>query len=330
MKLVKFLKMTGMLCWLSQLALIAGENKVLIIAGHGGLEKFQKTFYHQAKDLRQILIDEFDYTAQDIQVFVAANPDSAPIEFPQCTAANIRKYFQEKGRKLSPENTLFCFLIGHGSYDNEWGKFNIVGKDLRDFDYALLLNKLKTRRVCFVNMASSSGPFIDKLSKKNRIILTATRNGFEKNATQFTAQFLDVLSATDATDLNKDGLISVAEIFIATRDRVVKFYDSKKQLRPEHPLLDDDGDGFGTEMPDLLEGDGLLAGEIYLNQRHAQSLHESDQEKVAQTPADRQKSKILAQIKALKKKKSTFAEDDYYDALEKLMIALASVNQGNN
>ncbi len=312
----------------SQIAL-AGNNEVLIIGGHGGLEHFQNQFYRQVKELRQILLNDYGYEETDIQVFVGQNPDSAAVKFPLSTAKNINQYFADMAGRISSRDLFFCFLIGHGSYDNEWAKFNIVGNDLRDFDFSRLLSKIPVQKLCFINMSSASGPFIDKISNANRIVITATRNGFEKNATQFSTQFLNTLNNPETSDLNKDGLLSATEIFIATRDRVVKYYDSKNLLRPEHPLLDDDGDGYGTEMPDLLEGDGMFASEVYIHQTRAVNTA-SVKSETANSIMEHKKQRILSQIKELKKKKISFGEDAYYDELEKLMIELAKVNQGNN
>lgn len=323
-----YLKLLWLFILIAPQFLIA-SNKVLIIAGAGGLDNFKSQFYNQATELQRLLIDNYGYSQADIQVFVANNPDSIEVKYPESTAQNITAYFDEKAREFTAASTFFCFLIGHGSYDNEWGKFNLVGTDLRDIDYSQLLSQLKSRKILFVNMASASGPFLDKISRKNRVVITATRDGFEKNATQFAEQFLSTLSNSENSDLNKDGRISATELFISTRDRVVGYYDSKKQLRPEHPVLDDNGDGFGTEMPDLLEGDGMLANDIILNQvidEKAASLNPVSTNAVD----DIRKQNILIMIKALQKKKNTLDVDDYYDELEKLMIELAKITQEKN
>ena len=76
-------------------------------------------------------------------------------------------------------------LIGHGSFDTQQAKFNLIGPDLTAKDYAQLLAGLPTRRVVFINCASSSGEFVKPLSAENRIVITATRSGNEQNATIF-------------------------------------------------------------------------------------------------------------------------------------------------
>ncbi|KAA3663489.1 MAG: hypothetical protein DWQ10_00025 [Calditrichaeota bacterium] len=303
------------------------ENKVLIIAGAGGTAEFDSLFFQQALELQQLLITNYGYGSEDITVFVADSPDSARQQFPQSTALNVQNYFKSATSELTAQDDFFCFLIGHGSYDNEWGKFNLPGNDLRDFDYSRLLDGIHVNKILFINMASASGTFIDKISKKDRIVITATRNGFEKNATEFANQFLETLRNSKSSDLNKDGQLSATELFVATRDRVVKYYDVNKQLRPEHPLIEDDGDGFGTEMPDLQEGDGIIAGEIYIAQRKSTQKKIDSSSMQPVTASDMKRENILARIKALKKKKTVMNEDDYYDELENLMVKLAKLSQ---
>ncbi|MCA9733196.1 hypothetical protein KC799_13755, partial [candidate division KSB1 bacterium] len=175
-------------------ASLVAQNKVLIIAGAGGTPEFENMFYQQAVGLHDLLIESFGYESKDIVVLVADTPDSIEQIYAKATAKNIRNYFVNDASGMSSQSNLFCFFIGHDSYDNEWGKFNISGKDLRDFDYSQLLNSVPFNKLLFINMASASGTFIDKLSKENRVIITATRDGFEKNATQFASQFLETLS----------------------------------------------------------------------------------------------------------------------------------------
>ncbi|MFQ5639727.1 MAG: hypothetical protein ACE5IR_17215, partial [bacterium] len=151
-------------------------------------------------------------------------------------------------------------------------------------------------------------------------------NGFERNATRFAEHFLNALEQNFEADLNKDGELSVTEAFIFARDNLVRDYDEKKQLRPEHPLLDDNGDGEGTETPDLLAGDGVVAARFLFKQEKAtgQVQQAPGAEKVTLSKAQQ---KILAQVRKLQERKDTMPEDEYYKEFEKLMIQLAKLKE---
>src|SRR5581483_9637554 len=91
--------------------------------------------------------------------------------------------------KAAPDDIVMVVLIGHGSAQGTEARFNLPGPDLTATDYAHLLDKFPSQRVALVNAASASGDFIAALSKKNRIIVTATRSGGEKNETVFGEYF---------------------------------------------------------------------------------------------------------------------------------------------
>src|SRR4029078_12285942 len=129
------------------------------------------------------------------------------------TAEDVKRTFTTLKTQLDANNVLFVFLIGHGSFDGKEAKFNLVGPDLSASDYNELLSALPTRRVVVFNMSSASGEFVKPLSAKGRIVVTATRNGQETNATRFTGFFINALNATDG-DTDQDGHTSVLEAFV--------------------------------------------------------------------------------------------------------------------
>ena len=299
------------------------EKKVMILAGSGGTAEYRVKFYSQATHLRDIMVSKFGFADEDIALLVETQADSM-LQFMPNDAQSIKSIFSKFKTDLQADDVLLVFLLGHGSFDGEWAKLNITGPDLRDMDFANLLNQLPTERMLFVNMASASGPFLEKLSKKGRIIVTATRNGIERNATRFAEHFLNSLQLDLDADLNKDGELSVTEAFIFARDNLIRDYDEKKQLRPEHPLLDDNGDGEGTETPDLLSGDGVLAANFLFKQQKQPNAPLASSG--AAVLSGSQKS-VLEKINALKEKKESMSEEDYYNELEKLMIELARLKE---
>jgi hypothetical protein len=306
------------------LSSLHADKKAVILAGSGGTEKYAMKFYDQATKLREILLTKFAFRENDLHLFMETATDSL-LQFTPNDAGSIKSVFSKLKQDLKQQDVLLIFLLGHGTYDGEWAKLNIEGADLRDIDFANLVDQLPTDNILFVNMASASGPFLEKLSHKGRIIITATRNGLERNATRFAEHFLSALEQDFEADLNKDGELSVTEAFIFARDNLVRDYDEKKQLRPEHPLLDDNGDGEGTETPDLLAGDGVLASRFLFKQEKAQSRTAS--EATLKTPLSPAQQKILEQVRKLQEQKSAMPEDEYYKAFEKLMIELARLKE---
>src|SRR6185503_3597680 len=174
---------------------------VLIINGPGGEAAYAQQFEEWTGQLRSALTEKFGFDAKNVKILSEKGN-------PRATADEVKKTFAELKSQLDANNVLFVFLIGHGSFDGKEAKFNLVGPDLSASEYNALLSLLPTHRVVVFNMSSASGEFAKSLSAKGRIVITATRNGQESNATRFPGFFIAALNANDA-DTDQDGHISV-------------------------------------------------------------------------------------------------------------------------
>lgn len=230
---------------------------------------------------------------------------------------------------MTPEDQLFVFLVGHGTFDGRWSKFNLVGPDLRGIDYAKLLAELPTRRIVFVNTSSASGPFIKTLSAEERVIITATKSGTQYHETSFADFFLDALSGTDS-DFNKDGKVSMLEAFQYARRQQDQLYEDERRLRTEHPLLDDNGDGEGSQAPDDSD-DGRWASRVSLYPVSPElQVTLEKAEAGTLSPADSlrlEKARLTTAVEDLKAKKDQLSSEEYAKQLESLLIRLAKVNR---
>ncbi len=115
---------------------------------------------------------------------------------------------EKKGASREP---LWIVLIGHGTYDGREAKFNLRGPDVTDLELAEWLAPLK-RPVAILDCASASGPFLNRLSGENRVVVTATKSGNELNFTRF-GQYLAEAITNPRADLDKDGQVSLLEAY---------------------------------------------------------------------------------------------------------------------
>ena len=304
-----FVLLPGVVC-----AQKVDANKfVVIINGPGGEAAYAQTFEQWTEQLRSSLCEKFGFDRRNIRIL--AEKADAP-----ATAEGVKKTFTELKSQLDANNVLFVFLIGHGSFDGKEAKFNLVGPDLSASEYNTLLSALPTRRVIVFNMASASGEFIKSLTAKGRIVITATRNGQETNATRFTGFFIAALNAADA-DTDQDGHISVLEAFVYANRLTEDFYKRAGRLATEHALLDDNGDGVGHDK--LEAGEGLLARATYLD-----SLSVEDAAATAATGRlMKERTRLEGEIEQLIARKGNMAEAEYETTLERLFIELAKVNR---
>jgi len=216
-------------------------------------------------------------------------------------------------------------LIGHGTFDGKEAKFNLRGPDLSAAELADWLKPVR-RPLAVINCASSSGPFINKLSATNRVIVTATKSGFEQNYARFGRYMAEAIVDPHA-DLDRDGQTSVLEAFLMASRRVAEFYDTEGRLATEHALLDDNGDGLGTPA-DWFRGiravkkakEGASADGLRAHQFH---LIRSAQEQMLSSELRAKRDELELAIARLRDAKSQMKEDDYYRQLEKLAIEVA-------
>jgi hypothetical protein len=290
------------------------KNKfVLVITGAGGEPAYTKQFEQWTTELQQALTSRFGFVTDNFTVLTESGPKKA-------TADEVRAAFTTLQTKLQPENVLFVFFIGHGSFDGREAKFNLVGRDLSAVDYSNLLTSLPTKRVVIFNMSSASGEFIKSLSAKGRIVITATKSGQEQNATRFPGFFITALTANDS-DSDQDGHISVLETFAYATRLTNEFYARAGRLATEHALLEDTGDGVGREKAE--SGEGLLARATYLDSLNLEQAAAS----AATAKLLRDRKRLEGEIETLIGNKTRMKETEYYVELEKLFIELAKVNR---
>ena len=291
----------------------AFADRIIIIVGKGGQSQYTQKFNAYADKLDKALTSQLGYQSFQIVLLRESGGDSA---------SHVRRAFAQLAT-IAPEEQVAVIYFGHGTHDGQWAKMNLTGPDLRDVDVAALLDRLPSRQQIVVHTGAASGPFIQKLSHANRVIITATRGGDENHTTVFPEYFIDALTAGNEADLDKNGEISLLEAFDYARDRLVRFYEDAKRLRPEHPLLDDNGDGEGSETPSTASGDGRLANKVYLKARTSVTTIES----VITNPLLKEKAALLDEIETFKARKSEILEAEYKQKLEELFIKLARLNR---
>lgn len=288
----------------------------VIISGIGGEEAYSTRFAKWTADLRSALVERLGFAEERVTTL-----SEKPAEEDQpCSADAVREVFGKLRVSVKPDNQVFIFFIGHGSFDGKTAMFNLMGKDLSAADYAQLIKSLPTRKVVIANMASASGEFIKPLSGAGRVVITATRSGQEQNAPRFAEYFVAALGSPEA-DADKNSRVSALEAFTYATKLTAGYYEKKGLLATEHALLDDNGDGVGHAKAD--EGDGALAKTTYFDSLPLQQA--GGDEELAKLFSER--LRLESEIEQLKARKAQMNEDEYENALEKLLIEFAKVGQ---
>lgn len=220
---------------------------------------------------------------------------------------------------------LWLAFVGHGTFNGKEAKFNLPGPDISATELSEWLKPLK-RRVILVQGASASGPFINRLSASNRIIITATRSGSEQNYARFGINAANALT-NSLSDVDQDGQNSALEVFLAASRMTTEWYKSEGRIATEHPLIDDNGDGRGTPA-DWFQGlrvvkkstDGALADGLRANQVF---IVPSEFEANLTVEQRQWRDAKEIEIARLRDRKATMPEAEYLAALEKLLLELS-------
>ncbi len=96
---------------------------------------------------------------------------------------------------------------------------------------------------------SASGFTLKPLAATGRIVITATEADLEVNETLFPHALADVLAEPpEGIDRDKDGKVSIFELYLAVVAKVIQQYVDDENLPTEHAKIDDNGDGHGSEL----------------------------------------------------------------------------------
>jgi hypothetical protein len=210
-------------------------------------------------------------------------------------------------------------LIGHGSFDGYEYKINLPGPDISGVELGALLDRIGCTRQLVVNMTSASGGSRASLEKANRVVITATKSGNEKNATVFARFWVEALR-DPAADTDKNETVSALEAFTYAETKTAQFYETQKRLATEHPILEDTGQGDGERKPSPENGEGLKAAQFALLRIGAAQTAASTPEKKALLD---KRDTLEEQIDKLKYEKAAMPADEYKKQLQDLLLQLA-------
>src|SRR5579862_885384 len=178
------------------------------ISGLGGEPDYEQRFKMIANDIDSSL----KKAGGDANVITMVGP----------TREQIRARLGEVAKQAKPGDALVLMLIGHGTFDGVEYKFNIPHADVTGAELATLLDHVTAERQLVVNMTSASGGSIDALRKPNRVVITATKTGTEKNATIFARYWAEALR-DPASDADKNENVSALEAFHYAQQKTNEF-----------------------------------------------------------------------------------------------------------
>ncbi len=321
------MRLVGTVCastrWLAALLCLwalpvhAGTNSVptlLLVIGAPGDPEFTTNFVEQAT-----------LWSQAIETAGARKLELGKMEGGTNDLAELKRTLAAEPKDGLAE--LWIVLIGHGTFDGKEARFNLRGPDLSAADLAEALKPF-SRPMAIIGTASASAPFMKPLAGTNRIVITATRSGYETSFARFGLELARSI-ASPVADLDQDGQTSLLESFLHASANVLDSYRTQTRLMTEHALLDDNGDGMGTPaewfrgLRAVKKADGKQA----LDGLRAHQWHLVRSETESRlTPAQRaRRDQLELEVARLRDRKSDLKEGDYFARQEELLRELATL-----
>lgn len=293
---------------------------LLVVSGLGGEAGYRKDLASWTSSLTTAARTLGIPAANVVQL---VGDSAAAPTLPRATRERVLASLQDMTRRTRSGDLVVIFLAGHGSHEGAESRINLPGPDLTAAELGVALEPLNDRRVVIVNAASASGDFLPVLSKNGRVVITATKGPYERNATRFGGQFVAAFAAEGA-DADKNGLVSILEAFLYARRETGRIYESDNRLLTEHAVLDDNGDRQGSAAPGAEGQDGALARTLYLGSAPATRVAATDS---AGVRIEREARDLETRINALRGRKATMKEEEYQSQLEALLVELALRNE---
>jgi len=295
----------------------AGERYAVVVTGASGGAQYAQQYDTWRTSLVTILHESWNYP--DDHVFVLGEKESDGVA--QATRDNVRRVLGDVRARATKDDVVLVMLIGHGTVaDRDEAKFNLVGPDLSAAEWAELLRPIQGRLV-FVDTASGSFPFLERLSGRGRVVITANDTAAQQFETVFPGFFIKAFE-DDSADLDKNGKVSLWEAFVYASDNVRRSFETKGLLATERALLDDNGDSVGREA-DAAGPDSVLAQTTYM-QPDKPIVETGD---VELTRLLRRRAQLEADLEELRARKPAMTAEEYESALEKILLEIAQIDR---
>jgi hypothetical protein len=279
----------------------AQRAHVLVVAGLSGEPAYRASFAAAARATREAARTRWGVADSSVIVLTEDSLPVAGVSDGRSTRANVQAGLARLAARARAGDVVLVLLLGHGAGEGAGSRVNLPGPDATAADYAAWLAPLAAQQVVVVNAAS--GDFVPALAAPGRVVITATRSALERNAPRFAAPFAEALGS-DAADTDKDGRLSVLELFRFTRAAVARAYEASNTLQVEHPVL----------------SDSAAAARIAFAREAAPA-----NARVAALLAERQA--LESALAALRGRKGAMDAAAYEAELERLLVAIAEKTQ---
>ena len=310
--------LAGLALWLGAGAVaLAADRYAIVVSGASGGPQYAEKYDRWRGDFVKALREQWRYPNDHVVVLA----ETSGVDTKVATRDNVRAALTALRTRVTMDDVVVVLLIGHGAgAEGEQAKFNLVGPDMTAVEWAEATRPLSSRLV-FINTASGSFPFLETLAGRSRVVITANDNAAQQFETVMPEFLVGAFNDPEA-DVDKNGKTSLWEAFRFASAGVARWFQERGQLPTERPLLDDTGDGVGTEANGQAT-DGMMAKTLYLQPDPV--IPDSGNPEV--DAMRRRRLSIEGELERLRFRRPQLTPGQYDDALEKLLLELAQIDR---
>ena len=253
---MKTVILTLILCLAGGAWSFAGSSRAVIFCGLSGDKEHEEQFVASVKTIRESLTQRYGFSDSNVRVYFGRSEDAAePTAFETsgiCNREDIATAAKWLTKETAAEDRAWVFVIGHSYYDGKTVHFNIPDKDITHQQFCKSFKDLGGNSTFFI-CTPVSGFYIKGLSKPNRVVITSTEADMETNGSIYhtaLAKTLAEFSNDTKFDIDGNGRVSWFDLYVqSTRELSDMYLNNEPPLiATEHPQLDDNGDGRGSEL----------------------------------------------------------------------------------
>jgi hypothetical protein len=235
---------------------VPGTRRALVICGLPGDAEHRQKFGESLEMIYTGLTSIHGFSTENIQILWgdAANESDGPAVKASrgvASRASIAAATAELQKALQPADTLWVVVMGHSHFDGRHSWLNLSGDDIHQVDFGKIFEEIRAREQVFFLTTPASGYYLKPLAMQGRIVITATEPDLEVNETHYPHKLAQALSggvSAEKMEFDHDGHLTLLDLYLWVAQEVAQEYASGMQLATEHALIDDNGDGRGTEV----------------------------------------------------------------------------------
>ena len=169
-----------------------------------------------------------------------------------CTKKTVRASLAQLCEQVPADGACWIVILGHAHLYGTKSQFNVLDTDFDQKEFGEWLKPLACAEQVVIMTTPISGFWIKPLRTTSRVVVTATEADLEYTGTEMPYALADVLAGegehAKLQDIDQDGSVSLLDLYLAANLEIHGRFMALDRLQTEHALLDDNGDGRGSEL----------------------------------------------------------------------------------